>query len=174
MERGSAVAEAQQYQCPNCGSYRTSSTVTDVKPATGKPPTGCGVFLIAGLGLVILGVALFLGLAAMGAAGENSETSGAALMIGVGIWGVGLVVVIAISMATTRWRKANLWERRSLTCLTCNCRWKWLTHEPYPQVNVDPALIQQAEAEQRRQGVQRPSGPPPSWLEPGGPLGPPG
>jgi hypothetical protein len=43
-------------------------------------------------------------------------------------------------------------------CQLCGLRWSWQTDQPYPNVNVNPALIQQGEQrleEQRRQQQQQ-------------------
>ena len=135
-----------QVQCPNCGGYKiiTEKQVT-IAYEKKKVQNTFGQTIVL---LVMLGLLAWWFLSAV----QHGSTLG---MILAGVLFIFLAFrVIQIWTGQARVRVPSV-IKYDLYCQLCGYRWTWQNDQPYPAVNVNPALIQQGEQRLQQEEEQR-------------------
>ena len=130
---------SNQRQCPNCGGYKTSSTIT--KYLTQKTPIPMSNRIWKGV------IALILILVSLPFITKSFETV-------FGLFCGGLLMLLWALFVSTN--NKNIGDSYRFTCSLCGYSWDWSQGQPVPKVKVNPDLIVKGalkleqEEEQRR------------------------
>jgi hypothetical protein len=118
-----------EFQCPNCGGYKTSVTA-EYATKVPVPPASIGrVFLN------ILVIYLIIGFVALLARAPEIFTLVAILLV---VPSILSVILSALGVSTQKEKKVTGYQ---FTCNLCGYKWDWLIGDPLPEVKVQPALI---------------------------------
>ncbi len=124
-----------EFQCPNCGGYKTSSTVTNYVKEDMPVPAATRVWMgLIGAGLI--SVYFF------------SPNSGGLFMAGAGA----LLFLLPALFVTTTYKKVP--EAYHLACSLCGYQWNWRRGQPVPKVIPNPELIARGMQEELRRKQQ--------------------
>ncbi len=130
------MSESNQWQCPNCGGFKTSSTIT--KYVTKKTPMPIGSRIWTGVFALILISTYFF---------DDSLVVCA---------GFGVIMLLLALFQTTN--KIKVGDSYRFTCSLCGYDWDWSRGQPVPKAKVNPDLIakgaqklEQEEEQRRRQ-----------------------
>ncbi len=138
-----------QAQCPNCGGYKVATERTSqFDPMTGGKPRDYSSIRQIILLVVFVGVFLAVLFALSIPINSVAPTSGMMALVAVGVAFV--VAGLAGAWVSGIIKKSSESQNRAITiydfaCQLCVYRWTWQNNQPYPKVNVNPALIQQGE-----------------------------
>ena len=130
------MSESDQWQCPNCGGYKTSATTTKYITQKTPVPTNNRIWMgVIGLVLILIPVIT-----------QSSDTI--CLLL------VGALMLLSALFESTN--KKQVGDSYRFTCSLCGYTWDWSRGQPVPKAKVNSDLIAKGaqkleqEEEQRR------------------------
>jgi len=124
---------SEQYQCPNCGGYKTSFSIEPIMRTEEVPyADSIPARIRRGLILGIMG-GISIGLMASLVGGE--------LNYGLQFGFIVFLVANLIAFLGKEIRSEKLGEYYKLYCQICGYKWEWIKGQPWPAVTVQTDLI---------------------------------
>ncbi len=156
---------SEQVQCPNCGGYKLH-TEKQITIATEKQQIKYNWFVKLSNLVTVGGLILFLVYVAIPPSTQTQTAGnnyiGYSLVFGAIALGLAVYLFNLLTDRITKTVPSVI--KYNLYCELCGYRWTWQNDQPYPTVNVNPALIQQGEQRLQEEAARRQRDMEAAWL----------